>query len=711
MQVFHAANRSLAFKVGAATSGSGDGQLAAPRSAAWSPGGDLIAVADTGNDRVQVFHAANRSLAFKVGAAGEPGLANGRFDGPSGVAFALPKPPPEAPPPAPQGLIAVPERGNDRVSVFHANGTFAYSFGSLGTGDGNFTNPNFAAWSPDGDRIAVADFHNHRVQVFHANGTFDFKFGTDGNGTGQFRLPQAMAYSPDGSLMVVTERNNHRAQVFHAGNGTYIDEFGSRGNGTGQFDRVSYPAWSPSGDVLYLVDTFNDRVQRFHAGNWTYIDEFGSRGNGTGQFRAPLAAAWSPNGSLLAVAERANHRVQIFDANWTYVRQFGTNGNGTGELERPRSASWSPSGGEIAVADYGNHRVQVFDAADGMFARVLGTGERGSGPGQLDLPRAAAWQPSPPPPPAPAPGGNATSPAPPPAPAPSNISRIAVSDPGNHRVQLFNATGDHVGQFGTPGSGPSQFRSPQGVTWSPDGDRIAVADHFNARVQLFNSTGGYVDEFRSPPDNRDGVSGRGNVPPPSVSYVAWSPHGDRIAASNGYQIDLFNATGGYVKSFGLVGSYEGQFLRAAGIAWSPDGDRIAVVDRGNVRVQLFNATGGYVDEFRVPPDDRDGVQGHVPPGLDGVAWSPDGDRIAVPLSSQVYLFNATGSHVGQFSVGPYNVDGGIAWSPDGDRIAVSFRHNVYLFNATGSLVDRLGSVQFGSEGIGGIAWSPFMPAP
>ena len=146
------------------------------------------------------------------------------------------------------GRIVVADEGNDRIHVFHPNGTFAFAFGSYGVGDGQFRAPSTVAVAPDG-RIVVADGGNdghdriwlagdstrYRIQVFHPNGTFAFAFGSYGNGSGQFLDPTALAVSPlDGRIVVADDSNfdirrpNHRIddriQVFHP-NGTLSHDF------------------------------------------------------------------------------------------------------------------------------------------------------------------------------------------------------------------------------------------------------------------------------------------------------------------------------------------------------------------------------------------------------------------------------------------------------------------------------------------------------
>ncbi|MFM6403677.1 MAG: 6-bladed beta-propeller, partial [Microcystis sp.] len=61
--------------------------------------------------------------------------------------------------------IYVADAFNDRVQVFNDRGAFQSTFGSYGTGDGEFSFPYGIAVGSRGN-IYVADMDNNRVQVF-----------------------------------------------------------------------------------------------------------------------------------------------------------------------------------------------------------------------------------------------------------------------------------------------------------------------------------------------------------------------------------------------------------------------------------------------------------------------------------------------------------------------------------------------------------------
>ena len=81
----------------------------------------------------------------------------------------------------------------------------------------------------------------------------------------------------------------------------------------------------------------------------------------------------------------------------------------------------------------------------------------------------------------------------------------------------------------------------------------------------------------------------------------------------------------------------------------------------------------------------------------GIAWSPDGKRIAYALaegeSTQLYVANADGSSPKAITDTPYGINSSPTWSPDGKRIAfVSNRGGspqIYVMNADGSSLRRL----------------------
>jgi hypothetical protein len=100
------------------------------------------------------------------------------------------------------------------VQIFDSNGRFLGKWGSLGTGDGQFSLPEEHLTVDSHDRIYIVDgAKNPRIQIFDLEGHLLGKFGTEGTGDGQLRKPEHLFIADNGDAYVV-DRGNQRIQVF-----------------------------------------------------------------------------------------------------------------------------------------------------------------------------------------------------------------------------------------------------------------------------------------------------------------------------------------------------------------------------------------------------------------------------------------------------------------------------------------------------------------
>src|SRR5262249_53425093 len=98
------------------------------------------------------------------------------------------------------------------VSVAYAQ-VFVRTWGSSGTGDGQFNQP--IGVDVHGDEVYVTDGFNSRVEVFNRSGAFLREWGNFGAGDGQLNQPAGV--SVQGDEVFVTDFANNRVQVFDRG--------------------------------------------------------------------------------------------------------------------------------------------------------------------------------------------------------------------------------------------------------------------------------------------------------------------------------------------------------------------------------------------------------------------------------------------------------------------------------------------------------------
>ena len=272
---------------------------------------------------------------------GTYGSGDGQFRSPSGVATDL------------DGNVYVADRVNHRIQKFDSNGDFITEWGGYGSGNGQFRSPFGIATDPDGG-VYVTERDDDRIQKFNSNGVFITTWGTYGSGNGEFNAPAGVATDPTGNVYVA-DRDNNRIQKFNS-SGNFITKWGSFGSGDGQLDEPRGVATDSAGNV-YVADWANGRIQKFTSSG-DFITEWGSTGTSIGQFAGPAGVATDSDGNVY-VADKWNHRIQKFDSNGSFITKWGSNGSGDDQFQSPAGVA-TDLDGNVYVADEGNHRIQKF---------------------------------------------------------------------------------------------------------------------------------------------------------------------------------------------------------------------------------------------------------------------------------------------------------------------------------------------------------------
>ena len=273
---------------------------------------------------------------------GTPILTLGGVDGPRGVAINK------------RGEVVATEADEDCVSVFSPRGEKLRSFGTRGSGQGQFDWPCGVTVDGEGN-ILVADTSNQRIQKFTAEGQFLTAVGKYGSGPLQFDLPTDIAFNTINNKVYVVDNWNHRIQVLKS-DLTFSFTFGKEGSGKGQF---SYP-WGIACDStgkVYVADSDNHRMQVFTA-EGKFVRMFGRRSHGRGELAKPRYVAVYTRG-MVYVSEQDNHRVSVFTTEGQFVTSFGRKGAGPGEFNIPQGLAVD-NNGVVYVCDCRNRRIQAF---------------------------------------------------------------------------------------------------------------------------------------------------------------------------------------------------------------------------------------------------------------------------------------------------------------------------------------------------------------
>jgi tetratricopeptide (TPR) repeat protein/sugar lactone lactonase YvrE len=191
--------------------------------------------------------------------------------------------------------------------------------------------------------IWVLDKKKKRCVSLDETGKELSSFGSGGSGAGQFSNPTSVAVARSG-LVFVADRGNRSVQVFR-GDGIYVNKLGGNLNNP-------LAIGLDTQDRLFVLDAGRDAVLVFTPGG-DLSHEFARPKEGS-LFTKPVDMAVTADEVLVL----DGNQVKAFDHNGKLLRVFGTKSTGTANLGNPVALATS-GGSTLFVADAESKRVEA----------------------------------------------------------------------------------------------------------------------------------------------------------------------------------------------------------------------------------------------------------------------------------------------------------------------------------------------------------------
>jgi hypothetical protein len=163
------------------------------------------------------------------------------------------------------GLVYVIDKDMNKLSIFSAIGGLQFSFGTQGTGDGEFYSPSDITLDESSEKVIIADAGNSRIQIFSLQGSFIRKFGehiykvdSTWNVIGTFAQIQGVTVDKEHRIYITDGGLNH-LQIFDS-TGTHLGFLGTESHSTSVF-RVPMGVQVSANDELYITSMASSEIK------------------------------------------------------------------------------------------------------------------------------------------------------------------------------------------------------------------------------------------------------------------------------------------------------------------------------------------------------------------------------------------------------------------------------------------------------------------
>ncbi len=222
--------------------GAGEGDLNAPMALSVDSSKGLLYVADSSNNRVQVFKT-DGAFVKTIDLNQDASKKNPR---PIGIAVNK------------EGNIYVADADNNLVRVFSAQGKPLFKFGGFGAGDGQLCVP-VGIDVDEQNKVYVVDMNNSRVQIFDSDGKFLLKMGSAGDAKGNFGRPKDVVVDKKGNIFV-SDGASLVVQIFDK-QGAFLNVIGAEKEEILQF--AAPFGLAINNNYLYVTDRWRNSIRVF----------------------------------------------------------------------------------------------------------------------------------------------------------------------------------------------------------------------------------------------------------------------------------------------------------------------------------------------------------------------------------------------------------------------------------------------------------------
>jgi DNA-binding beta-propeller fold protein YncE len=224
--------------------------------------------------------------------------------------------------------------------------------------------PSDVAVSDDG-RIYVVDGVNSKVKIFNQSGQAIASFGTAGSGNGEFKNPLGIDIDRSGRVYIA-DSGNHRVQIFDR-DGSFIAAIEIHFKKKHPPDPTDV-AVDESRNRCYVVDNDNHQILVYDLASLKLISTYGGPGSGKRAFRYPFLVALD-KAQYLYIVDVINTRVQVLNPEGLFVNFIGAWGVEKGEFFRPKGVALDKKD-RIYVSDSYLGVIQIFDSTGDFYAAV-----------------------------------------------------------------------------------------------------------------------------------------------------------------------------------------------------------------------------------------------------------------------------------------------------------------------------------------------------